>query len=79
MSEYFCGDGFPSWVIDTHDGWSFPRPLQITPYNLTNGQPSEEECAQHDWSTYYMSSAVGAAFQSLYDNYNGVNTCINSI
>jgi len=72
MSEYFCGDGFPSWVIDTHDGWSFPRPLQITPYNLTNGQPSEEECAQHDWSTYYMSSAVGAAFQSLYDNYNGV-------
>lgn len=31
-----------------------------------------QDCAKHDWSLSYIAKATGVAFQSLYNNTNGL-------
>ena len=30
-----------------------------------------QDCAKHDWSSYQVAHATGAAYQALYNNSNG--------
>jgi endoglycosylceramidase len=50
----------------------FPYPFE-KPYQLNErGVPSDEDCAKHDWAMYYFTEATASAFQSIYDNKNGL-------
>ena len=43
------------------------------PYPLDeNGDPTLEYCLQVGFGTYYLSAEVGAGFQCLYDNHDGL-------
>jgi len=77
LSEHFCGDGIPAWTVDDAlngtGAFAFPQPLTLHGYKFdAHGIPSEADCNYSNWANYYSTSAVGMAFQSLYDNHNGV-------
>lgn len=73
LNERFCGEGIPHWAVKAPGAWPFPRPVQLTPYDLgPDGVPSEQDCLKHDWTTYYFASETAGAFQSLYDNVDGI-------
>lgn len=74
FGERFCGDGFPSWVINETVASSFPQPLLgYTSYPLEkDGLPSQANCKRQNWAKYYGSKAIGDAFQRFYDNTDGL-------
>ena len=74
LNEKFCGEGIPVWAVKEPDyAWAFPRPLQLASFILDkNGIPTPEDCAQHDWPSYHFAFQTAAAYQSLYDNVDGV-------
>ncbi|XP_064403689.1 endoglycoceramidase-like [Halichondria panicea] len=73
LSEKFCGEGIPDWAVDVGNAKDFPFPLD-TPYTYDKeaGYPTTEDCAKHDWSSYQVAHATGAAYQALYNNSNGL-------
>ena len=42
------------------------------PVDPVTGKPNRSECLKNGFFTYYFSDAVGKAFQSLYDNEQGI-------
>lgn len=69
-----CGEGFPDWaVLPGAAKHAFPWPVFRRPFAKdADGYPKLEECLQKSFATYYLTEAVGAAFQALYDNTEGV-------
>eukprot|EP01132_Coremiostelium_polycephalum_P007754 gene7754-9539_t len=72
-SWVYCGDGAPAWASVPKGGKQFPEPID-KPYQVDNNTlvPSGSQCGKHPWASYYGSEAVSGAFQSLYDNYEGI-------
>jgi endoglycosylceramidase len=75
LSRKFCGEGIPVWAtlpsveFPAHD---FPYPFE-DPYKVdAEGVPSSSDCARHEWPLYYFTEATATAFQSLYDNKDGI-------
>ena len=80
LSEHFCGDGIPVWAVEVQNAWDFPKPLSFFNYSYDNhGLPSPKDCANTNWANYYGTSAVGMAFQSIYDNHNGVSDALGDL
>ncbi|GAM29176.1 hypothetical protein SAMD00019534_123520, partial [Acytostelium subglobosum LB1] len=73
FSEAYCGDGAPAWAAKPKAKEAFPLPL-AAPYPLDNVThfPSREDCNKLGWADYYGTIACSGAFQSLYDNYEGI-------
>ncbi|EFA75181.1 hypothetical protein PPL_11255 [Heterostelium album PN500] len=73
-SLVYCGDGAPNWAAKPKAKEAFPIPVQLQPfvYDNTTGWPSDNECGKHSWGSYYGTISVSSAFQSLYDNYDGI-------
>jgi len=69
-----CGEGFPDWaVIPDAAKHPFPWPIFNKEFDKDeHGYPKIEECLQKSFAEYYLTEAVGAAFQALYDNTNGI-------
>jgi len=69
-----CGEGFPDWaVLPGKAARPFPFPVLL--HNMSvdeKGYPKLEECLQKSFGEYYMTEAVNAAFQALYDNDQGI-------
>ena len=61
LSEYFCGEGIPDWVIKNSN---FPIPLGL-PYNK-HGKPSRKDCLSKKWWEYQFSYEAGMMYQKLY-------------
>ena len=80
FSPQFCGNGFPDWALPSREpsnasrSLPFPQPQTLKPYtpDPTTGYPLREDCISKPFFRYYFTDAVGKAFQSLYDNENGV-------
>jgi endoglycosylceramidase len=78
LSEKFCGEGVPAWAADTTALGSdkqFPVPLESNPYTnfASDGFPTRDDCNKHGWASYYNTNVVGAAFEALYQNKDGVH------
>ena len=69
LSEQFCGEGAPDWAVDPGDAVEFPFPFK---FSFSGNRPSQEECAEHTWSDYYITMGVGRAFQNIYNNTDGL-------
>ncbi len=77
MSEKFCGEGLPDWAIQPQlasNSEDFPFPLDepYTSMSVIDGFPTRQDCAKHDWPSYYNTKSVGSAFQSLYTGVDGL-------
>eukprot|EP01038_Epipyxis_sp_PR26KG_P011127 gene11127-14934_t len=73
LSEKFCGEGIPRWAADVtidHISQQFPVPLESTPYKTRadDGFPTRQDCAKHEWASYYNTRAASSAFENLYTN-----------
>ena len=68
ISEKFCGDGVPVWLIDEIKGYkTFPFPLaKKIPMNAS-GEPDWDKCNKDNWGFYYFSYDVGQVFNQLYN------------
>jgi len=72
LAECFCGEGIPDWAIRTKYK-NFPSPVTVKPFTRqANGRPSREDCLSNYWPTYYISFEEGNAWQSFYDNVDGM-------
>ena len=69
ISEKYCGDGIPVWLIDEIHGYrSFPFPWSLKKMPLNeSGVPAWKDCDQKNWGKYYVSDDVGRTFNHLYD------------
>lgn len=79
LHRKYCGEGVPDYVYETcqkaqpANTPAFPLPAVNASYPLdSDGNPTLEACLSSMFATYYMSSEVGAAFQCLYDNVDGL-------
>jgi endoglycosylceramidase len=74
FSEKFCGEGVPLWAaIPSNNSRGFPEPWNRPyPVGPNTGVPSDEDCAKVDWAEYQVSEAAASAYQSLYDNVDGI-------
>lgn len=69
ISEKYCGDGVPAWLIDEIDGYKtfpFPWTLKKMPLN-SSGLPSWSDCDQANWGKYYVTDDVGQTFNRIYN------------
>jgi len=69
-----CGEGFPDWAVIPDAAWhKFPWPVFPKEFEKDeNGYPRLDQCLGAPFAEYYMTEAVGAAFQALFDNKNGI-------
>jgi len=69
-----CGEGFPDWAVYPEAAkHPFPWPIFKKEFDKDeHGYPKLEECLQKSFAEYYMTEAVSAAFQALFDNKNGI-------
>jgi endoglycosylceramidase len=75
----FCGEGVPDYVYnickaaEPADTKPFPLPAVNATYPLdSDGNPTLDACLSKMFATYYLSAEVGAGFQCLYDNVDGL-------
>jgi endoglycosylceramidase len=78
----FCGEGVPDYVYEACVAEEpdykliksdFPHPAVNATYpNDVDGNPSLDSCLSVGFATYYLSAEVGAGFQCLYDNKQGL-------
>lgn len=74
LSPYWCGEGVPDWAaIASNLTYEFPKPAvwQDIPKE-PNGYANLQSCLKYVFGVFYLSEAVNAGFQSLYDNINGI-------
>jgi len=74
LSPYWCGEGVPDWAaIAPNLTFPFPKPAvwQDIPKD-PNGYANLKTCLKWVFGVFYLSEAVNAGFQSLYDNVNGI-------
>lgn len=75
----FCGEGVPDYVFNICKAAepagtkAFPLPAVNATYPVdADGNPTLEACLSKMFATYYLSAEVGAGFQCLYDNVDGL-------
>ena len=81
LAQELCGEGMPSWVINTTElnSLPFPEPVEFTTSYLpdpTTGKWEKDWKCNYDgyipqyigWSSMYISDASGKAWQQIYDN-----------
>jgi endoglycosylceramidase len=75
----FCGEGVPDYVFslckatEPANTKPFPQPAVSGSYPVDEeGNPTLEACLSEMFATYYLSAEVGAGFQCLYDNVDGL-------
>jgi endoglycosylceramidase len=74
LSPYWCGEGVPDWAaIAQNLTFQFPKPAvwEEIPKD-PNGYANLKTCLKWVFGVFYLSEAVNAGFQSLYDNVNGI-------
>jgi endoglycosylceramidase len=65
--------GFPDWAISDNGKKPLPFALpihRILDIDKSNGLPIG--CWNYAWASFYLTDAVGKAFQGLYSNYQGL-------
>jgi endoglycosylceramidase len=69
-----CGEGAPDWAVHIPAGKKpFPSPIVNHTYPTDpQGYPELASCLEKTFAMYYATHAVGAAFQSLYENVDGI-------
>eukprot|EP01133_Synstelium_polycarpum_P009144 gene9144-10727_t len=75
INRRFCGEGIPDWAVVVPDTLDFPLPadgFKKYPLDNTTLYPDLETCLSKLFVLYYFSDQVGQAFQSLYDNEQGI-------
>lgn len=80
ISRYFCGEGMPDWAFPfPFPASAFPIPVSNPlPVDNTTHYPAIDQCLQKTFSAYYLSDAVGQAFQRLYTNTSGLITSLQA-
>ena len=77
MHEYFCGEGFPTWAIES-DGMrnyfgNFPEPLsKAYTRKDKNNFPVREDCKRFEWAAYYAAESESSSWQALWSNVDGL-------
>jgi len=71
-SEKYCGEGAPNWAALEDSNSQFPRPIYAAYPVDHEGYPSESDCEKHNWFNYHGTYALSSAFQSFYDNKDGI-------
>ena len=69
LSRKFCGEGMPNWAVNRT---SFADPQTYSFEYDQEGYPSLSDCQQNIFATYYYTYDVASAFQTLYNNTNGL-------
>ncbi len=70
-SPFFCGEGFPDYLVAPPGGLSsFPLPVSL-PYKTNSSTGYPVSCPK-SFGEYYATAAVAEAFQALYDNARGL-------
>eukprot|EP01096_Ripella_sp_DP13-Kostka_P014216 TRINITY_DN634_c0_g1_i4.p1 TRINITY_DN634_c0_g1~~TRINITY_DN634_c0_g1_i4.p1 ORF type:complete len:536 (-),score=168.48 TRINITY_DN634_c0_g1_i4:53-1615(-) len=72
FSRFFCGEGVPDWAVPQNSAKPFPEPIFGPIPKDPQGYPNITDCLDNKFSRYYFTDAVSSAFQSLYDNENGL-------
>lgn len=75
LSPYWCGEGLPDWAAKSPNiSMQFPKPAVWTeiPRDPGTGYANLEACLKIPFGVFYLSEAVNAGFQSLYDNVDGI-------
>ena len=71
FSRDFCGKGLPSWVAQnlvnaSHALTAFPAPAHDPVTDMdSDGNPTEEECLENDFVSYYFSDSASNSFQGV--------------
>ena len=72
LSEYFCGEGVPNWLIpkliSNETINSFPSPLPLKNSQFSKPIPKITECKKYIWEIFHFTFAASEAFQNLYEN-----------
>ena len=74
LSRRFCGNGIPDWAakLAAQGSLTFPLPSHLPMVLDKSGWPRMQDCLENDFVTYYFSSSVSRAFESLYGNRFGL-------
>ena len=71
LAEVVCGEGIPNWAIKPTK-WNFPAPLHKAYPTNSDHMPSRSDCLSIQWAEYYISETTSSAFQTLYQNTDGL-------
>lgn len=72
LSEKFCGEGVPLWAA-IPERLDFPQPLTPNSFpTAPDGTPNRRDCGKFPWADFHFAGATSSAFQSLYDNRDGI-------
>jgi len=78
LSEKFCGDGVPIWLMDEINGYkTFPFPMGKKIKLNETGLPDWKDCDRDNWGKYYFSYDVGQGFNDLYNTKHRLNHKFN--
>lgn len=79
LHRKYCGEGVPDYVYETcvaaepKGTKAFPLPVANQTFPVdSEGNPELDSCLERNFAAYYLSAEVGAAFQCLYDNVDGL-------
>jgi endoglycosylceramidase len=82
LSEKYCGEGFPDYVIDKaitgqQGKKSFPYPIDESYHEKAeDGYPTRYDCSLHELSSYYHTHETNIVFQNLYRNATEPNSIL---
>ncbi len=65
----------PDWAAQPSDTSTelFPAPLDASYTAVaSDGYPTRQDCALHNWPSYYQTKGAASAFEALYDNQDGL-------
>lgn len=75
LAARFCGEGAPEWSIrqEVEGLFNFPFPLKWAyPIDNSTGIPTKESCSKLSWGLGQFSLSASIAYDSLYNNKDGV-------
>eukprot|EP01040_Poterioochromonas_malhamensis_P004359 gene4360-4673_t len=68
ISEKTCGEGVPDYAA-IPKAQDFPAPIDDVFTDIaTDGYPTRQDCAKHNWPQYYNTRSASSIFQNLYNN-----------
>ena len=77
ISQKLCGEGLPNWATKTRGGiFGSPMPFGFPFSTGDDGIPTQQQCGSVGWTKYQASFSGGHAFQSLYDNVDGIQDAL---
>lgn len=81
LADRFCGEGIPEWAVrqDVDGIFNFPFPLKSAyPRDNKTGIPSHSSCSKLPWGEGQFALSAAIAYESLYDNTDGVGDAFDS-